>query len=163
MKHPWLVPAVAVLLALQACKKKECCDIPVAPDFMLAKQNEASWQAVPSGSILQGDTIMISGRYNAGNTTEELTFKIRFDGLGYYPLKANENYYHITEPGAAVTVYQPDPTHVNNVTILSYNKAGKIVQGYFELRFVKITKGANNLLPDKLIINQGKFKVTLNQ
>jgi hypothetical protein len=154
MKYIWFVLAASLLL--QACKKKACCDIPVAPDFMLAQKNGMRWEASPSGSNLTGDTIIVSGISN----DEQIAFKIRFDGLGYYTLKANENYYKIK--GASAVSYKPDPTHINNVTIIAYNQTGKIIQGFFELRFIKISDDANNSAPDKIILSEGKFKATLN-
>ncbi|AYL98740.1 hypothetical protein [Mucilaginibacter celer] len=163
MKPIRIVCATMIVLFFVTCKKKECCDIPVAPDFMLAQKNGVKWEADPSGSNLLGDTITISAKSNTGGEEETMNFKIVFDGLGYYSLRANENYYGISKAGAPSAVYKPDPTHVNNVTIIAYNQSGRILQGFFDLRFVKISDNANNLHPDKIIMSEGKFKATLNQ
>jgi hypothetical protein len=152
---------IAVMLLFSACKKKDCCNFPVAPDFMLAQKNDIKWEADPSGSSLSGDTITISGKTNTGGEEEQVGFKIVFDGVGYYTLKANEKFYRITKNGTLLFEYKPDPTHLSSVTIISYNQADKILQGFFELRFLKINANPSENHPDKVFFGGGKFKVKL--
>ncbi|HEX8021417.1 hypothetical protein [Mucilaginibacter sp.] len=161
MRYPWFMLAIAVMLLFSACKKKDCCNFPVAPDFMLAQKNDIKWEADPSGSNLLGDTITISGKTNTGSEEEQVGFKIVFDGLGYYTLKTNEKFYRITKNGASLAEYQPDPTHLSSVTIISYNQTDKILQGLFELRFLKVNDNSPGSHPNKVFFGEGKFKVTL--
>ena len=160
MKKLWLMPAVIGALLFSACKKKDCCSFPATPDFILAQKNSVQWEASPSGNIL-GDTISVSGKTRINGEDEELTFKIVFDGIGYYALKANQNYYQIFKAGTAVALYKPDPTHVGSVTVISYNQTDKILQGFFDLRFLKISDKPSENHPDKILLREGKFKVSL--
>jgi len=152
---------IAVTLLFSACKKKDCCNFPVAPDFILAQKNNAKWEADPSGSNILGDTITISGKTNTGTEEEQMSFKIVFDGVGYYTLKANEKFYRVTKNGALLVEYKPDPTHLSSVTIISYNQTDKILQGLFELRFLKVNDNPPGSYPDKVFFSEGKFKATL--
>jgi hypothetical protein len=153
--------AIAVALLSSACKKKDCCNFPVAPDFILAQKNNIKWEADPSGSNILGDTITVAAKSSITGEEEQIGFKIVFDGIGYYTLKANENYYHITKTGALSGGYTPDPTHLSSVTIISYNQADKILQGFFELRFLKVSDIPPGSHPDKISFSEGKFKVKL--
>lgn len=153
--------AIAVALLFSACKKKDCCNFPVTRDFILAQKNNAQWEADPSGSNILGDTITVSAKSTAGGEEEQVGFKIVFDGVGYYTLKANENFYSITKTGALSGKYTPDPTHLSSVTIISYNQADKILQGFFELRFLKVSDNPPGTHPDKVSFSDGKFKVKL--
>lgn len=159
MRYPWFMIAIAVMLLFSACKKKDCCNFPVAPDFMLAQKNDTQWEADPSGSNSLGDTITVSGKTNTGSEEEQVGFKIVFDGVGYYTLKANENFYRITKNGTLLVEYKPDPTHLSSATIISYNRADKILQGFFELKFLKVNDNPSGTLPDKVSFSKGKFKV----
>lgn len=161
MKYHWFMLAVAVALLFSACKKKDCCNFPVAPDFILAQKNNAKWEADPSGSNILGDTITVLAKSNTMNETEELGCKFVFDGIGYYTLKANENYYLITKSGTLSGHYIADPTHLSSITIISYNQTNKILQGFFELRFLKVSDSPSANHPDKISFSEGKFKVTL--
>lgn len=161
MKYPCLILAIAVALLFSACKKKDCCNFPVIPDFMLAQKNSIKWEANPSGSNIIGDTITISAKSTIEGEEEQVGFKIVFDGVGYYTLKANENYYRITKNGSLLAGYKPDPTHLSSVTIISYNQADKILQGLFELRFLKVTDSQTESHPDKVTFSEGKFKAKL--
>jgi hypothetical protein len=153
--------AIAAALLFSACKKKDCCNFPVTPDFILAQKNNIKWEADPSGSNIQGDTITVAASSNIAGQEEEVGFKIVFDGIGYYTLKANENYYRITKSGTLSGKYTPDPTHLSSVTIISYNQADKILQGFFELRFLKMSDNPPGSHPDKVSFSEGKFKVKL--
>lgn len=161
MRYPWFMLTIAAMLLFSACKKKDCCNFPVAPDFMLAQKNGITWEADPSGSNISGDTIIISGKTNTGSEEEQVGFKIVFDGVGYYTLKTNEKFYRITKNGTLLVEYKPDPTHLSSVTIISYNQADKILQGFFELRFLKVNDTPPGGHPDKVFFGEGKFKATL--
>jgi len=151
---------LAIALLFSACKKKDCCIIPVTPDFMLAQKNNTPWEADPTGSNISGDTITVSAKSNVSGEEEEVGFKFVFDGVGFYTLKANENYYLIKKSGALTGKYVPDPAHLSSITIISYNKTNKILQGFFELRFLKINDNLPGSHPDKISFSEGKFKVT---
>lgn len=152
---------LAVALLFSACKKKDCCNFPVAPDFILAQKNNTKWEADPAGSNILGDTITVSAKSNIAGEEEQVGFKIVFDGVGYYTLKANENYYLITKSGTHSGHYVADPTHLSSVTIISYNQTDKILQGFFELKFLKVSDSSPGSHPDKIFFSEGKFKVTL--
>lgn len=153
--------AIAVVLLFSACKKKDCCNFPVTPDFMLAQKNNTQWEADPSASNIKGDTIFVSGKSNIGAEEEQVGFKIVFNDVGYYTLKANEIYYRVTKNNTPASQYSPDPTHLSSVTIISYNQADKILQGFFELRFLKVGNSPANSHPDEVLFSEGKFKVKL--
>ncbi|SEO21666.1 hypothetical protein SAMN05192574_106119 [Mucilaginibacter gossypiicola] len=161
MKYPGFMLAIAVTLLFSACKKKECCNIQVAPDFIIAQKNNIKWEADPSGSNILGDTITVSAKSNIAGEEEQVGFKIVFDGVGYYTLKANENYYRITKNNILTGKYAPDPTHLSSATIISYNQTDKILQGFFELRFLKASDSPVGSHPDKVSFSEGKFKVKL--
>ncbi len=154
--------AIAVALLFSACKKKDCCNFPVAPDFILAKKNNTLWEADPTGSNILGDTITVSAKSSISGEEEEVGFKFVFDGVGYYTLKANENYYQIKKSGTLTGKYVPDPTHLSSITIISYNQTSKILQGFFELRFLKVSDNPPGSHPDKVSFGEGKFKATLS-
>ena len=156
------MPVLIMALLLSACKKKDCCTFPVTPDFILAQKNGAQWQVNPLGSNILGDTITVSGKSSVNGEDELVGFKIVFDGIGYYTLKSAENYYRILEAGLPVAVYKPDPAHVGSVTIISYNQNDNILQGFFDLRFLKISDKPGKTHPDKIFLSEGKFKVKLN-
>ncbi|QEM13965.1 DUF6252 family protein [Mucilaginibacter rubeus] len=160
MKNHWFMLAMAVALLVSACKKKDCCVIPVTPDFMLAQKNNMAWEAVPAGSNTLGDTITVSAKSNTSGEEEEVGFKFVFDGVGYYTLKANENYYQIKKSGTLTAKYVADPTHLSSITIISYNQTNKILQGFFELRFLKVSDITPESHQDKVSFSEGKFKVT---
>ncbi|MFC0518759.1 hypothetical protein ACFFGT_31390 [Mucilaginibacter angelicae] len=161
MKYPWFMLAIAVALLFSACKKKECCNFQVTPDFILAQKNNLHWEADPSGSNILGDTITISAKSDIADEEEQVGFKIVFDGVGFYTLKANENYYRIMKTSTLSGEYTPDPTHLSSVTIISYNQTDKILQGLFELKFLKVSDRLPGSHPDKVSFSEGKFKVKL--
>lgn len=161
MRNSWLAFGMIAAILLSACKKRDCCSFPSTPDFMLAQKNEAKWEGIPSAEILTGDTIVVSGQSNTDGKNEVVSFKLVFDGIGYYTLKANEINYSLTRTGVPIATYKSDPGHVNSVTIAAYNQADKILQGFFDLRFQKIKDVTDASSPDKIFMADGKFKVNI--
>lgn len=162
MKRSLLLLLSATVLIFAGCAKKECCVFPPAPNFILAQKNSVEWKGDPSDSVIQGDTILVTGNYNNAGQEEVLGFKLVYDGLGYYTLKNNEGHYHVTKGGTRVSTYALSPRHPNTVTVFAYNESEKILQGYFELKFVKIYNAPAQTQPDSISFLSGKFKVALH-
>jgi hypothetical protein len=157
---PYLLFVTLFLFA--SCAKKKCCDFPVTPNFIIAQKNGVEWMGNPSNSAIQQDTLIVTGNKTNAGQEETFGFKIREDGLGYYTLKSNEGYYYVTKGGATVSSYKLSPTHNNTVIIVSFNKTGKILQGHFDLKFVKTFDNPAGTQPDSIGFLNGKFKVALH-
>lgn len=162
MKRSLLLLLSATVLTFTSCAKKKCCDFPVTPNFILAQKNGVEWRANTLNSTIRGDTIIVSGSYNNSGQEETLVFKLVFDGLGYYSLKNNEGYYHIVKGGARAGTYGFNPTHSNTITVFAFNESEKIMQGFFELKFVKIHDDPPGTQQDEVSFLSGKFKVALH-
>lgn len=162
MKKNLLFLLLATPLLFASCAKKKCCDFPVTKDFIVVQK--AGTQALfnPLSLTIVQDTFIVSGRNNVAGQEETFGFRIRLDGLGYYTLKSNEGYYHVTKDNEKVGTYKLSSTHSNTVTIVSYNGKDKILQGLFDFKYVKIYDNPAGSQPDSISFLDGKFKVSLH-
>ncbi|SEO25037.1 hypothetical protein [Mucilaginibacter sp. OK283] len=151
----------ATLLLLNSCAKKKCCDFPVYKDFILADKNGAAWNIPPSNSAIKQDTFIVSGSNIIAGTEERFGFKIRFDGLGYYELKSNEAYYTFVKNNLTVSSYKLSLTQGSTIAVFGANEKDKIIQGFFELHFTRMTGAGGPGQPDSIRFLNGKFKVRL--
>jgi len=163
MKKFLLVLYLAIPLFVASCaKKKECCDFPPVPNFVLAQKNGVEWKGDPSDSVQERDTTLVTGNNTIASQQEILGFKLRVDIPGYYTLKNNEGYYYIVKDNVTVARYKLSPTHSNTVVVVGLNAADKILQGYFDLKFVKSFDIPIGSQPDSISFLSGKFKVALH-
>ena len=156
-KHLLVLFSVFVLL-FSSCTKKICCTLQPIKDFIIAEKDGAQWSVNPLNSNLLGDTATIAG----SQPNEAITIKIALGGTGYYPLKSTEAYYIIKKDDVIIKKYTISPTYYNAVNVISYNQKDKILQGLFNIKFIKtfdITPGAPQ---DSISFLNGKFKVGLH-
>jgi hypothetical protein len=150
------------LLLFASCAKKECCDFPPIPNFILAQKNGVEWAGDPSDSAIERDTTIVTGNNTTAGQQEIIGFKLRVDDPGYYTLKNNEGYYYIIRDNATIARYKLSPTHSNTVVVVAFNATDKILQGYFDLKFVKTFDIPAGTQPDSISFLSGKFKVALH-
>jgi len=155
------IPVLLLLLLNLACTRKECCNFPTVKDFMIADKDARSWSATSfEGSTFKQDSLFVSAINN--DSKDRLSFKIGYTQLGYYELKAGEASYTITGPGGTSANYQVSPTFASAIAVVSYNKADHILQGFFDLKFVRISGAGTPGQPDSTAFLNGKFKVSLH-
>ncbi|QEC76145.1 hypothetical protein [Mucilaginibacter ginsenosidivorax] len=152
----------AALLLLSSCAKKSCCVVPVTPDFIIADKNGVKWEIQPAASNILGDTTTIAGTQTQGGEEETFSIKLSIGGVGYYPLKNHQGYYLLKKNGAITKKYALSPTHLNSVSVISVNQADMIIQGFFDLKFIKTYDSQPGAGADSVSFLDGKFKVTLH-
>lgn len=162
MKKSLLLLFSITLLLIASCAKKKCCDFPTIPDFIIVQKNDAPWKFDPLSLATAQDTAIISGTNNIADLQETFGFKLKLNGLGYYELKSNEGFYHITKGNETVALYKLSTTHSNTVIVVALNEKDKIIQGLFNIRYVKIFDKPVGSQPDSIRFLEGKFKVSLH-
>ncbi|WP_426669081.1 hypothetical protein ACPPVU_23015 [Mucilaginibacter sp. McL0603] len=143
--------AMGVMLAF-SCKK----DNPVHQAFIGANFNNANWIADPTTQFLNNsrDTLLVKGFHAGGE--QNITFKVKFRGVGTYTLKANEGSFYTTMGSDVVTSqYKLDTTKMNNVHFDQYNAATGVSAGGFELHFIRTS--ATGSLGTTLDFTNGQF------
>jgi hypothetical protein len=162
MKKRLLALLSITLLLIASCAKKKCCDFPTIADFIITQKNGAEWKFDPLSLATAQDTAIISGTNNVADMMEIFGFKLKLNGLGYYELKSDEGFYNITKGSETVARYKLSTTHNNTVIVVALNEKDKIIQGLFNVRFVKIFDKPVGSQPDSIRFLEGKFKVSLH-
>jgi hypothetical protein len=162
MKKCLLVFLTALPFFFSACAKKDCCVIQEIKDFIIADKNGIKWSITPVNSNITGDTTTIAGNQTTGDLEESIGIKLSIGGVGYYPLKNHQGYYIIKKSGTITQKYALSPTHLNSVTIISINQADQIIQGFFDLKFIKTYDSQPGAKADSVSFLDGKFKVALH-
>lgn len=162
MKKRLLALLSITLLLIASCAKKKCCDFPTIANFIITQKNGAEWKFDPLSLATAQDTAIISGTNNVADMMETFGFKLKLNGLGYYELKSDEGFYHITKGNEIVARYKLSTTHNNTVIVVALNEKDKIIQGLFNVRFVKIFDKPVGSQPDSIRFLEGKFKVSLH-
>lgn len=162
MKKRLLALLSITLLLIASCAKKKCCDFPTIADFIITQKNGAEWKFDPLSLATAQDTAIISGTNNVADMMETFGFKLKLNGLGYYELKSDEGFYRITKGNEIVARYKLSTTHNNTVIVVALNEKDKIIQGLFNVRFVKIFDKPVGSQPDSIRFLEGKFKVSLH-
>jgi len=121
--------------------------------FMGAFKNGEAWVGRPFAGYLAGkDSVQVGGFKATGEET--LFFNLKTLSKGTYTIKPGQAVFYTTIGMDAVTgSYKVDTAFTNTVTIRDFNVTTNVVNGAFQLNFVKIT-GAG---PDKLSFTDGKF------
>jgi hypothetical protein len=162
MKKYLLVLLWATWLLSISCKKKDCCVFPPVKDFILADKDGTEWNADPSKSNILGDTTTITGSLTTGNLEEVLEMKLIISDVGFYPLKNNHGGYVVKKNGTIIKKYALSPTHLNTVSIIFINGKDQIVQGFFDVKFIKTYDSQPGAKTDSVSFLDGKFKVALH-
>ncbi|RYY34915.1 MAG: hypothetical protein EOP46_11810 [Sphingobacteriaceae bacterium] len=144
-------------IALSACRKenKICCDVP-EHDFILANIKDTTWTAE-----LQTTYYRDSLNLWAQHGEEHLFFRLKFNGLGKYPLKATEGTFFYTVGMDVITGQYITADNAGEINITLYDKAKNIIEGNFTAQ-MQLTYPATAIPePIKMYMQQGKFRVRL--
>ena len=156
MKKSLLLFAI-VALALTACRKERrmCCDIP-EHDFIMADIKDTTWVAE-----LQTTYYRDSLNLWAQRGEEHLFFRLKFNGIGKYPLKATEGTFFHTVGMDVITSQYITTDNAGEINITLYDKAKNIIEGNFTAQ-MQLTYPASAIPePIKMYMQQGKFRVRL--
>jgi len=144
---------------------------PVNDLFISATHVNINWVATPSTSYnASTDTLTIQGFYASTDTlttqgiyapvNQFLVIKMKYKGIATDTLTGTQAIYYTTDGnGNKTSVYQLDPTQINNVAILGLNPQTSIATGAFYLSFVKVSGDAS--LSYKTSFAGGKFWIAL--
>lgn len=121
--------------------------------FMGAYKNGQAWVGKPFAGYLAGkDSVQVGGFKATGEET--LYFNLKTLSKGTYVIKPGQAFYHTTIGMDVITGdYKIDASLTNTVTIRNFDVATNVVNGAFQLNFVKISGTG----PDKLTFTDGKF------
>jgi|SRR5579872_3953949 len=122
--------------------------------FIGAILKNTNWLAQPSTSYFANrDSLQVTGIKETNQGSQNLSFNIRFQGVGTYPLTAGQatfiNYFE-----SAGMTYKLDITQPNLVNITSFDVKTNIATGSFQLYF---TNATGNPGTDKLSFTNGSF------
>jgi hypothetical protein len=151
MKKPLLAITFICCLIFASCKKDN--QNVVNDLFMGAFKNGQAWVGRPFAGYLPGkDSVQVGGFKAAGEET--LYFNLKTLSKGTYNIKPGQAAYQTTIGMDVITGnYKIDTTLTNTVTIRDFDVSTNVVNGTFQLNFLRIG-GAG---PDKLSFTDGKF------
>ena len=150
MKRILITTIAAFAVLAFSCKKDNQSHVL----FIGATLKNTSWLAQPSTSYLANrDSLQVTGIKETMVGSQNLSFKIRFRGIGTYALTAGEaTFVNFFE--AASMSYKLDITQPNLVNITSFDVKTNIAAGSFQLYF---TNATGNPGKDNLSFTNGSF------
>ena len=150
MKRIVITIIAAFALLTFSCKK----DNQPHDLFIGATLKNTDWLAQPSTQYLANrDTLQVTGIKETAAGSQNLSFRIRFNGVGTYGLTGGQATFINYIESAGMT-YKLDITQPNLVNITSFDVKTNIATGSFQLYF---TNAIGNPGTDNLSFTKGSF------
>ena len=165
MKKNLLIFLWLSALFFAACGRKDCCSPPPnSAPFLTAEKSGSAWEVSPATETYSKDTIKVYGSNYKTNPEEIFGFLLKVNGEGSYTLKGNQGFYYNTVGrDVSVSGYKLDDTFDNTVKIIHYDVNANMMEGTFQIKFVKTYDNPTGTYPDKIAFLNGKFKVALHK
>jgi hypothetical protein len=161
LKYMKKIAIVLLVLTLVACEDNDKENPTAGGEFVWAKRNNVTWSGAADISIDHAsDTMTIFGVADRPND-EVLMMRIKFNGVGTYPLVKNQARYYSTVGGdIVVSEYRLASDVAGSLMVLDYDAATKIIQGQFDVQLKKrISVPENNI--ETFSFTKGVFKGTV--
>jgi len=126
-----VVSLILVLVVAVSCSENESAP---GENFVSVKRNGQTWTGAARIYLDDTkDTLVIEGISDPANT-EVVGMRIKFNGIGTYPLEKQQGYYYTTIGGDVLTTtYKLNPAASGVLVISDYNPKKKHIEGIFEM------------------------------
>jgi hypothetical protein len=135
-----ILPAIILLFIVFSCSDDKEAGI---KNTIAAEKDSDTWAGRTEMNLnAVPDTLVILGIAKE----EVLVMKIRFNGIGTYPLLKNQAIYYTTVGGDVLTSeYKSDAgNHVGELIITGYDENNKVIQGTFQINLKKVWSNPEN-------------------
>lgn len=152
---------VFTALVLAGCSKgrRVCCDLPEDNSiFMSATRADSVWRANFVETRLLHDSLYIFGTKG----DEHIRIIIKPTSIGKYYVTPRNGTYYITVGGDVMGAEYPAAADtLNQVIITGYDQKKGLIQGDFNIRFVKSGRYAGTPYVNEALFSRGKFRAEL--